>query len=54
MLAAPRGHCAGVDSAVETGEQALEAYGPSACVRKESVGNRHTVARFCAVAAVGP
>ena len=54
VLAAPRGHCAGVDGAVETVERALEACGPWAYVRKEIAPNSHTVARLRAVAAVGP
>ncbi|HZC13033.1 MAG TPA: hypothetical protein VE270_03345 [Thermoleophilaceae bacterium] len=54
VLAAPRGHCAGVDGAVETVERAPEAYGPPAYVRKEIVPNSHTVARLPSVAAVGP
>src|SRR5947207_12979680 len=43
LLAAPRGHCAGVDRAVQTVEQALDVYGPPIYVRKEIVHNKHVV-----------
>jgi 4-hydroxy-3-methylbut-2-en-1-yl diphosphate reductase len=43
LLAAPRGYCAGVDRAVQTGERALELYGPPVYVRKEIVHNKHVV-----------
>src|ERR687887_897082 len=42
-LAAPRGYCAGVDRAVQTGEHALELYGAPVYVRKEIVHNKHVV-----------
>ena len=43
LLAAPRGYCAGVDSAVETVEKALEKYGAPIYVRKQIVHNRYVV-----------
>jgi 4-hydroxy-3-methylbut-2-enyl diphosphate reductase len=43
VLAAPRGYCAGVDRAVETVEQALEARGAPVYVRKQIVHNLHVV-----------
>ena len=46
LLAAPRGHCAGVDPAVQTVERALELYGPPVYVRKEIVHNKHVVAKL--------
>jgi 4-hydroxy-3-methylbut-2-enyl diphosphate reductase len=43
ILAAPRGYCAGVERAVETVEQALEARGAPVYVRKQIVHNLHVV-----------
>lgn len=43
LLASPRGYCAGVERAVETVEQALEAYGPPVYVRRQIVHNTHVV-----------
>ena len=43
LLAAPRGYCAGVDRAVETGEKALEVHGAPVYVRKEIVHNKFVV-----------
>src|SRR2546428_5316005 len=43
---APRGYCAGVDRAVQTGERALEMHGRTVYVRKEIVHNKHVVAEL--------
>src|ERR687894_1276101 len=43
LLAKPRGYCAGVDRAVATVEQALEAHGAPVYVRKQIVHNKHVV-----------
>src|SRR3954466_5825610 len=43
LLASPRGYCAGVERAVETGEKALEHYGSPVYVRKQIVHNIHVV-----------
>jgi 4-hydroxy-3-methylbut-2-en-1-yl diphosphate reductase len=43
VLAAPRGYCAGVERAVDTVEQALEAHGAPVYVRKQIVHNIHVV-----------
>ena len=43
LLASPRGYCAGVERAVETVEQALDAYGPPVYVRRQIVHNAHVV-----------
>ena len=43
LLASPRGYCAGVERAIETVEQALEAYGPPVYVRRQIVHNVHVV-----------
>ncbi|MFL5797921.1 MAG: 4-hydroxy-3-methylbut-2-enyl diphosphate reductase [Actinomycetota bacterium] len=43
ILAAPRGYCAGVERAVETVEQALDARGAPVYVRKQIVHNLHVV-----------
>src|SRR4026208_933393 len=43
LLASPRGHCAGVDRAVQTVEHALELHGAPVYVRKEIVHNKHVV-----------
>src|SRR3982750_147795 len=43
LLAAPRGYCAGVDRAVQTGERALGLHGAPVYVRKEIVHNKHVV-----------
>src|ERR1044071_2076582 len=43
LPSAPRGYCAGVDPAVQTGEGAPEPYGAPVYVRKEIVHNKHVV-----------
>src|SRR5438874_3125063 len=43
LLASPRGYGAGVERAVETGERALDLYGPPVYVRKQIVHNLHVV-----------
>ena len=43
LLAAPRGYCAGVDSAVETVEKALDLHDAPVYVRKQIVHNKHVV-----------
>jgi len=43
LLASPRGHCAGVERAVETVERALALYGKPVYVRKQIVHNSHVV-----------
>jgi 4-hydroxy-3-methylbut-2-enyl diphosphate reductase len=43
LLAAPRGYCAGVDRAVQSGARALELPGAPVYVRKEIVHNKHVV-----------
>jgi 4-hydroxy-3-methylbut-2-enyl diphosphate reductase len=43
LIAAPRGYCAGVDSAIITVEKSLELYGAPLYVRKEIVHNKHVV-----------
>ena len=43
LLASPRGYCAGVERAVETGEQALDLHGSPVYVRKQIVHNAHVV-----------
>ncbi len=46
LLAKPRGYCAGVDRAVQTGEMALERFGAPVYVRKQIVHNKHVVAKL--------
>ena len=43
LLASPRGYCAGVERAVDTVEEALEAHGAPVYVRKQIVHNLHVV-----------
>src|SRR4051795_3111455 len=43
LLAAPRGHCAGVDHAVQTVERELDLHGAPVYVPKEIVHNKHVV-----------
>ncbi len=52
LLAAPRGYCAGVDRAVQTGERALELHGAPVYVRKEIVHNKHVVQQLAERGAV--
>lgn len=51
-LASPRGFCAGVERAIRTVEEALEAHGAPIYVRHEIVHNTHVVARLKAMGAV--
>ncbi len=51
-LASPRGFCAGVERAIRTVEEALEAHGAPVYVRHEIVHNTHVVARLRAMGAV--
>ncbi len=43
LLASPRGYCAGVERAIDTVEQALDAFGPPVYVRRQIVHNAHVV-----------
>ncbi len=43
LLANPRGFCAGVERAIEIGEQSLKKFGPPVYVRHEIVHNRYVV-----------
>jgi 4-hydroxy-3-methylbut-2-en-1-yl diphosphate reductase len=43
LLASPRGYCAGVERAIDTVEQALEAFGAPVYVRRQIVHNAHVV-----------
>src|ERR1700739_2847327 len=52
LLAQPRGYCAGVDPAAETGERAPEKHAPPVYVRHEIVHNRHVVDTLAKAGAV--
>jgi 4-hydroxy-3-methylbut-2-en-1-yl diphosphate reductase len=52
FLANPRGFCAGVDSAIDIVERAIELFGAPIYVRHEIVHNRHVVDRLRALGAI--